>query len=235
MLVAGELLVVMTDLTPGRADLGQPAFVPSDDAMLHNQRLGLVTVKPGVDLDPTIPLLPAAVRQVAQPASSDRDRHDREAYSSGADLSSVRCVPPRSHTATRSARSSDAIDDLIENNRRRVEVLEEMAQAIYREWFVHFRYPGHENAAFVDSPLGPIPEGWESAPLDAQLVDPRSGQLRPSRCRRDQASGLASISVASGVQRPSTGNSRWPSVDGDGLSTGRRRDRRACVDRTVSG
>ncbi len=54
-----------------------------------------------------------------------------------------------------------SLDDLIENNRRRIELLEQMAQAIYREWFVHFRYPGHEDAALVDSPLGPIPEGWE--------------------------------------------------------------------------
>ena len=55
----------------------------------------------------------------------------------------------------------DALDDLIENNRRRIELLEQMAQAIYREWFVRFRYPGHEDVALVDSPLGPIPEGWE--------------------------------------------------------------------------
>jgi type I restriction enzyme S subunit len=54
-----------------------------------------------------------------------------------------------------------AIDDLIENNRRRVDVLDEMARAIYREWFVHFRYPGHEHATFVESSLGLIPEGWE--------------------------------------------------------------------------
>lgn len=53
-----------------------------------------------------------------------------------------------------------ALDDLIENNRRRVEVLEEMARTIYREWFVHFRFPGHEDATFVDSDLGPIPDGW---------------------------------------------------------------------------
>lgn len=58
-----------------------------------------------------------------------------------------------------------AIDELIENCRRRVEVLEEMAKAIYREWFVHFRYPGHEDATFVDSPLGPIPAGWEVRPF----------------------------------------------------------------------
>ncbi len=43
-----------------------------------------------------------------------------------------------------------AFDDLIENNRRRVEVLEEMARAIYREWFVKFRYPGHSDVSMVD-------------------------------------------------------------------------------------
>ncbi|MCA1705593.1 MAG: restriction endonuclease subunit S, partial [Actinobacteria bacterium] len=54
-----------------------------------------------------------------------------------------------------------ALDDLIENNRRRVELLEQMAQAIHQEWFVHFRFPGHEETTFVDSPLGALPEGWE--------------------------------------------------------------------------
>ena len=52
-------------------------------------------------------------------------------------------------------------DDLIENNRRRVEILEEAARLLYREWFVHFRYPGHEDVKLVDSELGPIPEGWD--------------------------------------------------------------------------
>ena len=55
-----------------------------------------------------------------------------------------------------------AYDELIENNLRRIEILEEMAQAVYREWFVNFRFPGHEDVALVDSPLGPIPEGWEA-------------------------------------------------------------------------
>ena len=58
-----------------------------------------------------------------------------------------------------------AFDDLIENNRRRIEILEEMARLIYREWFVHFRFPGHEDVELVDSDLGPIPEGWEVATL----------------------------------------------------------------------
>lgn len=62
-----------------------------------------------------------------------------------------------------------AMDDLIENNRRRVEVLEEMARAIYREWFVKFRFPGHEHAPMVDSALGPIPEGWVESTCGSEL------------------------------------------------------------------
>jgi type I restriction enzyme S subunit len=54
-----------------------------------------------------------------------------------------------------------AYDDLIENNTRRTRILEEMAQMIYREWFVNFRFPGHEKVKMVESELGLIPEGWE--------------------------------------------------------------------------
>lgn len=54
-----------------------------------------------------------------------------------------------------------AYDDLIENNNRRIEILEEMARMLYREWFVKFRYPGHESDRFYESELGLIPEGWE--------------------------------------------------------------------------
>ena len=54
-----------------------------------------------------------------------------------------------------------AYDDLIENNTRRIKILEEMAQTIYREWFVEFRFPGYENVRMVESELGLIPQGWE--------------------------------------------------------------------------
>ena len=52
-------------------------------------------------------------------------------------------------------------DDLIENNNRRIKILEEMAQKIYKEWFVDFKFPGHETTTFKDSPLGKIPNDWE--------------------------------------------------------------------------
>jgi len=54
-----------------------------------------------------------------------------------------------------------AYDELIENSQRRIKILEAMARALYREWFVHFRFPGHENHPRVASPLGEIPQGWE--------------------------------------------------------------------------
>jgi len=52
-------------------------------------------------------------------------------------------------------------DNLIENNNRRIAILEDIAQSLYREWFVHFRFPSHEKCQFKDSELGQIPEGWE--------------------------------------------------------------------------
>ncbi|MGV2989715.1 restriction endonuclease subunit S [Vibrio sp. E150_011] len=68
-------------------------------------------------------------------------------------------------------------DNLIENNNRRIAILEEMAQSLYREWFVNFRYPSHQdnldadgNPKCVDSPLGQILEGWEVKPL-GELVE----------------------------------------------------------------
>jgi type I restriction enzyme, S subunit len=67
-----------------------------------------------------------------------------------------------------------AYDDLIENNTRSIAILEEMAQMIYREWFVKFRFPGHEKVKMVDSPLGKIPEGWEVKTVN-DFVDIKSG------------------------------------------------------------
>lgn len=65
-------------------------------------------------------------------------------------------------------------DDLIENCQRRIRLLEEMARSLYREWFVHFRFPGHENHPRVASPLGEIPSGWEVVPFTG-IADVLSG------------------------------------------------------------
>lgn len=67
-----------------------------------------------------------------------------------------------------------AYDDLIENNTRRIAILEEMARRIYDEWFVHFRFPGYEQVKMVESKMGLIPEGWQvTAASDAITINPK--------------------------------------------------------------
>ncbi len=60
-----------------------------------------------------------------------------------------------------------AYDDLIENNARRISILEEMARRIYEEWFVRFCFPGHDDVRMVETELGLLPEGWSAVSFDA--------------------------------------------------------------------
>ena len=68
---------------------------------------------------------------------------------------------PSLETQHELAQILSAFDDLIENNRQRIALLEESARLLYREWFVHFRFPGHERVEMVDG----IPDGWERRAL----------------------------------------------------------------------
>lgn len=81
-------------------------------------------------------------------------------------------VPPLG-TQHRIADILSAYDDLIENNTRRIAILEEMARSLYREWFVNFRFPGHESVEMVESPIGLIPDGWSAARLRSIARDRR--------------------------------------------------------------
>lgn len=80
---------------------------------------------------------------------------------SSAQIGEVYLPLPPLPTQRRIAAILSTYDELIENNSRRIKILEEMARMIYQEWFVKFRFPGHEQAKFVESPLGMIPAGWE--------------------------------------------------------------------------
>jgi type I restriction enzyme S subunit len=67
----------------------------------------------------------------------------------------------------RIARILSAYDELIENNQRRIRILEEMARTLYREWFVDLRFPGHASAPRVTSSVGEIPRGWDVKALSS--------------------------------------------------------------------
>jgi type I restriction enzyme S subunit len=86
---------------------------------------------------------------------------------------------PQVGTQRRIAAVLSAFDELIEINERQIALLEDLARSLYREWFVRFRVPGHEEVELVDSELGPIPEGWEVRPL-GDLVTLHSRSVRPA-------------------------------------------------------
>lgn len=89
--------------------------------------------------------------------------HDGAAAVPGINRNVLHRLPARRpplQTQRKIAAVLSAYDSLIENNRRRIQCLEETAQRIYREWFVDFRYPGHEDVRMMNSELGLMPEGW---------------------------------------------------------------------------
>jgi type I restriction enzyme, S subunit len=69
-------------------------------------------------------------------------------------------------------------DDLIQNNERRIKILEEVAQLIYQKWFLHFDIPGKKSTIVAEASLGPVPAGWEIKSLD-QLMDFQGGAQPP--------------------------------------------------------
>ncbi|MFZ3382891.1 MAG: restriction endonuclease subunit S, partial [Candidatus Methanoperedens sp.] len=82
------------------------------------------------------------------------------------DAEKLTIIFPSLTTQRKIAAILSAYDDIIENNTRRIKILEEMAQALYREWFVKFRFPGHEKVKMVESEIGVMPEGWEVKKLE---------------------------------------------------------------------
>lgn len=90
-------------------------------------------------------------------------------------LKTIEVDLPGSSDQKRIADILSAFDDKIELNNKISAALEQMAQAIFKEWFVNFRFPGHEKVRMVDSELGKIPEGWDVNPLGKVLKELESG------------------------------------------------------------
>lgn len=105
-------------------------------------------------------------------------------------------------------------DDLVENNNCRIAILEEMAQRLYREWFVHFRFPGHENVEMVDSELGMIPEGWHVC----MLKDIAGLKYGKALRNENRLNGDIPVYGSSGI----VGYHSEPLVGGPGIIVGRK-------------
>ncbi|NAW35345.1 restriction endonuclease subunit S [Halomonas alimentaria] len=100
-------------------------------------------------------------------------------------------------------------DDLIENNQRRIQLLEESARLLYKEWFVHLRFPGHEHVKVTNG----VPEGWEPLPLGDLITLQRGFDLPVSK----RVEGEVPIYASTGI----TGYHAEAKVSGPGVVTGR--------------
>jgi type I restriction enzyme S subunit len=141
------------------APLGEVAILRDDARIALAQRIILLRAKPEL-LDPLY---------LFYALQSDFGQGELRARASGttvlgikqSELRKVRIPVFPLPIQRRIAGILSAYDELIENSQRRIKILESMARGLYREWFVHFRFPGHESVPRVKSPLGEIPEGWE--------------------------------------------------------------------------
>ena len=128
---------------------------------------------------------------------------------SQAKLLSVRFPVPELMVQKKVADILSTYDELIENNRRRIELLEEAARLLYREWFVHFRFPGHERVKISEG----VPAGWERRALGSTLNLQRGFDLPVSR----RVAGGVPVYGSTGI----VGQHNMAKVDSPTLITGR--------------
>jgi len=153
-----DLIVALIEQAEGL--LGSSAIIPRGGLYLHNQRLGLVQVRNRSEANTHYLYYlfnSKPVRQQTRGSASGT----KILHTAPSRIGEVKVSVPPLSVQRRIAGILSAYDELMENCQRRIRILEEMARALYREWFVHFRFPGHEKLPRVASPLGDIPKGWE--------------------------------------------------------------------------
>ena len=125
------------------------------------------------------------------------------------DMRHIRLPLPPLPIQQRIAGILSAYDDLIENSQRRIKILESMARALYREWFVHFRFPGHETVPRAPSTLGQIPQGWEAKRLDEVCRSIEDGDWIETKDQGGEDYRLLQISNIGIGEFIETGNFRY--------------------------
>lgn len=156
ILSSGDLIVTMTDLSKEADTIGYAALVPENEnhKYLHNQRIGLVTVyNPDFEKDYIYWLMRSShyQRTIANSSNGATVHH-----TSPDKIYKYRFEKKPLVIQKRIAFVLSQYDSLLENNNKRIKVLEQIAENLYKEWFVRFRFPGHENAEFENG----IPKGW---------------------------------------------------------------------------
>ena len=153
VLSMGDLIVAMTE--QGEGLLGSTARIPESQKYLHNQRIGLIQIVNHQLLDAKFLYWLFNSRTVREQlrgsSTGTKVRHTAPER-----IYKVRVRVPAADAQLRIATVLDRYDALIETNYRRIALLEESARLLYREWFVDFRFPGHEGSCVN----GGLPGNW---------------------------------------------------------------------------
>jgi len=128
-------------------------------------------------------------------------------------LSTIGWNIPTAEDRKKIAAILSAYDDLIENNLRRIKILEKMAQTLYREWFVKFRFPGHQKVKMVNSALGKIPEGWTSSTVGEACQSLVDGDWIETKDQGGKDFRLLQVSNVGVGEFIETGNYRYITQD----------------------
>jgi type I restriction enzyme S subunit len=195
----GDILISMTGY------IGEVARVRNEGRMLLNQRVGKFSIKNSATLDSAY--LFYCLRDPDLKAKFAAHAYGAAQPNISPSLIEQQRIPlPRLSTQRRIAGILSAYDDLIENSQRRIKILESMARALYREWFVHFRFPGHESVPRVPSPLGEIPKGWgvkrvpDCVVINPRVTVPRDGEkpFVPMGCLSNDSMLISDIESRTG-------------------------------------
>lgn len=181
-LLPGDILISMT------GHIGQVAKVRNEGRMLLNQRVGRFSLRRPDQLDKEFLFQWLRLPEVR--AVFEGHAYGAAQPNISPTLIEQQPIPlPPIAAQRRIASILSAYDDLIENNTRRIAILEEMARRIYEEWFVRFRFPGHENVRMVESELGLVPEGWAETSL-GKIAENHDRHRKPlSKMQRESFKG----------------------------------------------
>jgi type I restriction enzyme S subunit len=193
----GDILVAMTGATAGKV-----GRVRTSRKLLLNQRVAKIAP---VEADPDF-IWAVVSSQAYQERFFYLADGAAQPNMSGGQIEGVEIPIPPLPIQRRIAGILSAYDELIENSQRRIKILESMARALYREWFVHFRFPGHESVPRIPSPLGDIPQGWEvkTVPdcvhINPRVAVPRDGEkpFVPMGCLSNDSMHISDIEAREG-------------------------------------
>jgi type I restriction enzyme S subunit len=179
---SGDVLISLTGshITQPNSVVGRIArHSNGQPRCLLNQRAGKIIAKDKRVCDPRFLFYALSEQETMLAIAVKAHGAASQANVSPSQVESIEISFPPLPVQQRIAGILSAYDELIENSQRRIKILEAMARGLYREWFVHFRFPGHENHPLVASALGEIPQGWEVKTVaDAFVI---SGGGTPSR------------------------------------------------------